>query len=478
MESANLPLIFPELFIVFTALGYLISGVFQGNKSTAVLCWSAIASFSIATIILFHASWDTSPVLGNTLIIDRFSSAMRLILLLGLIVSCALSTQYLHQERIARFEYPVLVMIAGVGMLFMVSANDFLALYMGLELQSLCLYILAAFHRNSTRSGEAAAKYFLLGILSSGILLFGISLIYGFAGSLDFIVIAEFLKDMKAVPPGFTVGMVFILAALAFKISAAPFHMWTPDVYQGAPTSVSAFFALVPKVAALALLVRLLFGPFAPAQEQWVQVLYFITVLSLFFGSFGGIAQKSIKRLMAYSSINHIGYMLIGLVVGTQASISAVVLYLLIYLVMTAGVFAVILCLRKDGIAIYNIRGLAGLSHSRPLLAYTMAVFMFAMSGVPPLAGFFGKMFIFNAAIAEGYYFLAVFGVLASVVSAYYYLRIVKVMFFDAPVDEPDDKIGFELHAVLFGALVFIVGFVFMPTHLIDFADAAASSLF
>jgi len=478
MVLTNISFVAPEIFLIITAIGFLLVGIIQGNKATNILCWSSIMSFAIAAILLLYASWETHYTLGGMIVSNEFSSVIKLIILLGLIVSTALSTQYIYEERIARHEYPVLLILAGVGMMFMISANNMLALYMGLELQSLSLYILTAFQRNAARSGEAATKYFILGALSSGLMLFGISLIYGFSGSLDYLLIAQSLESMSAIPPGFTIGMVFIIAAIAFKISAAPFHMWTPDVYQGAPTSVTAFFAIVPKIAALALLIRLAFGPFAAAHDQCSQVLYLLAIASLLFGAFGGIAQKNIKRLMAYSSINHMGYMLIGLVAGANVGIEAVILYLLIYLITTSGVFALILCMRKEGIAVDSIKNLSGLSQSHPAFAYAMAILLFSLSGLPPLAGFFGKLFIFNAAVAQGYYLLAVLGVLTSVVAAFYYLRIVKIMFFDKPIDTLDDGVGIERRLVLIGSLIFVVGFIFAPTYVITFAKAAAASLF
>ncbi len=478
MDTLNVMLIMPEIFLIITAIGFLMVGVFQGNKSTDVLCWSACLALTIAAIIIMRSNWDQQFAINNMLVIDEFASIAKLIIIVGLIASLALSVQYLYQERIARFEYPVLVMFAGVGMMFMVSSTNFLSLYMALELQSLSLYVLAAFHRNSLRSGEAAAKYFILGALSSGMLLFGISLIYGFTGSLDFVTIQDTLNNIQNIPPGFTVGMVFVLAALVFKISAAPFHMWTPDVYQGAPTSVTAFFAIAPKVAALALIIRLLFTPFEAATDQWIQILYFVSLASLLFGSFAAIAQTNIKRLLAYSSIGNMGYALIGLVAGTELGVASVLIFIFIYMVMTAGTFTIVMCMRRDDMAVEKISDLSGLSKTQPVLAYAMAALMFSMSGIPPLAGFFGKLFIFNAAVASGFYVLAVIGVLASVVAAFYYLKIIKVMFFDDVGDVFDSNMGLERKLVLTFSLVFILGFIFRPMYVLSFAEIAAHSLF
>lgn len=478
MSDLNIMVLLPEIFLILTAMGFLMVGVFQGNRTTDVLSWSACLSCVIAGCLILRSSWEPQSMLNNMLVIDAFASVMKIFILIGLIAVLAMSVEYLYKERIARFEYPVLIMLAGVGMLFMVSTNNFLSLYMALELQSLSLYVLAAFHRNSLKSGEAAAKYFILGALSSGMLLFGISLVYGFTGSLDFYLIRETLASQQQIPPGFTVGMVFILAAIAFKISAAPFHMWTPDVYQGAPTSVTALFAIVPKVAALGLLIRLTYIPFEPASEQWTQILYFMSLASLLVGSFSALVQDNIKRLIAYSSIGNMGYALIGILAASPEGVSSVMVFLIIYMMMSIGVFAIVLSMRRDGMAVEKIDDLAGLSKTRPVLAYIMAVLMFSMSGIPPMAGFFGKLFIFNAAIAAELYVLAVLGVLASVVAAFYYLRIIKVMFFDEPTESIDAELGLEKRIILLFSMIFILGFIIKPNFIVDMTSLAAQALF
>ena len=478
MGDLHIMLILPEIFLALTGMGFLMLGVFQGNRSTDVICWSACVSFVIAAVLLTKYDWDTQYILNGMLVTDQFSGVMKMLILFGLITSLALSVQYLYQERIARFEYPVLVVFAGIGMMLMVSSNNFLSLYMSLELQSLALYVLAAFHRNSLRSGEAATKYFILGALSSGMLLFGISLIYGFVGSVDFIIVQNTLSDLQMIPPGVVVGMVFIIVAMAFKISAVPFHMWTPDVYEGAPTCVTAFFAIVPKIAALGLLMRLLFGPFAPAADQWMQILYFMSIASLVVGSFAAIAQDNIKRLFAYSSIGNMGYAMIGIVAGTSQGVGAVIVFLFIYLAMTAGSFSIILYMRRNGLAVEKISDLSGFSKNNPVLAYSMAALMFSMSGIPPLAGFFGKLFIFQAAIESELYVLATLGILASVVAAYYYLRIIKVMFFDEAVDEFDENDDLGRRMVLLVSMLVVFGFIFFPNIILDSAMIAAESLF
>ncbi|MCB1720591.1 MAG: NADH-quinone oxidoreductase subunit NuoN [Rhodospirillales bacterium] len=478
MIDFNLIPVLPEIFLSLIGMGLLIVGASQGNVSTRVICWSATCGLVLSALILLSVGWETRSVLGGMFVMDKFAGFMKLMIIIGLVASLALSVRYLLQEGMERFEFPILVLFAGIGMMIMVSSNNFLALYMGLELQSLSLYVLAAFHRNSMRSSEAGIKYFLLGALSSGMLLFGISLVYGFTGSVDFEVVGTTLSDLDGMPIGVTFGLVFILAGLAFKVSAVPFHMWTPDVYEGAPTAVTALFAIVPKIAAMGLLMRLLFEPFMALSEQWVQIIYFLALMSMFLGAFAGIAQDNIKRLLAYSSIGNMGYALIGVVAGSAVGAGAVVLYLFIYMIMSAGVFAVVMCMRRRGMAVYKISDLAGLSRHAPGLAYAMAILMFSMSGIPPAAGFFGKLVVFNAAVAEGYYILATLGVLTSVVAAYYYLRVIKVMFFDEPADVFDGPIPFARRVVLFICILFVLGFVIKPSVFIASSFNAASVLF
>lgn len=478
MMDFNLTPMLPEIFLALIAMGLLLVGVNRGNESTAVISWFSVMGLSLAAIILLRLDWNEIIVLNGMFKFDYFAGFMKFMIMTGLVAALALSVRYLEQEDIARFEYPVLILFAGIGMMLMVSAHNLLALYMALELQSLSLYVLAAFRRNSLKSSEAGVKYFALGALSSGMLLFGISLIYGFTGSLDFGVIASTLAAQSHIPLGVTFGLVFILAGLAFKVSAVPFHMWTPDVYEGAPTSVTALFALVPKIAAIGLLMRLLYEPFGYVSEQWIQIVYFLAVASMVVGAFAAIAQENIKRLMAYSSIGNMGYALIGVVAMSAEGAGAVVLYLLIYLFMTAGVFAIIMCMRRNGIAVEKISDLGGYARNNPLMAYSMAILMFSMSGIPPMAGFFGKLVIFKAAVAEGFFVLAVIGVLSSVVAAYYYLRVVKVMFFDESADAFDKELPFARRAVLMIAIFFILGFILKPSVIVASTQSAASVLF
>jgi NADH-quinone oxidoreductase subunit N len=379
------------------------------------------------------------------------------------------------KEGLARFEYPVIVLFATLGMLMMVSANDLMSLYVGLELSALALYVAASFARDDLRSSEAGLKYFMLGALASGMLLYGASLTYGFAGTTRFAGIAEALEAGPA-PVGLVVGLCFIAAGLAFKVSAVPFHMWTPDVYEGAPTPVTAFFSIAPKVAAIALFLRVMTGPFAPAIAAWQQIIILISAASMLVGAFAAIGQTNIKRLMAYSSIGHVGYALIGLAAGDEAGIRGVLVYMAIYVVMNAGAFGCIVALRKGGVARERIEDLAGLSRTAPMLALAMAVFMFSMAGIPPLAGFFGKLYVFVAAVNAGLWPLAILGVLASVVSAFYYLRIVKVMYFDAAEAGPDAR-AVSLSVVVAATGVATALFAVLPAPLLGAAAAAARSL-
>jgi len=354
-----------------------------------------------------------------------------------------------------------------------------MSLYVGLELQSLSLYVVAAFRRDSVRSSEAGLKYFVLGALSSGMLLYGASMVYGFSGTTSFDGLASLFRAPGGDPSvGFVIGLVFLMAGLAFKISAVPFHMWTPDVYEGAPTPVTAFFAVAPKIAAIALFVRVLIGPFGELFAQWQQIVVLISILSMVLGALAAIWQANIKRLLAYSSIGHVGYALIGLAAGSAAGVRGIVLYMAIYLAMNVGTFCCVLCMRRHGRMVEGIDDLAGLSRTHPALALALAVFMFSMAGIPPLAGFFGKLYIFLAAIDAELYTLAIVGVLTSVIGAFYYLRIVKLMYFDEPAEPFERPIGREMGVLLAATGVFVVFFIVFAAPIIDGAQAAASILF
>ena len=473
--SSLVPML-PELFLAVAGMVLLIVGVLGGNEKTRFINQCTIGVFFIALLVMVGHAPDSEVILNGMYVQDSFTFFMKILVMSGIMMSLALSAQYLYQEHMVRFEYPLLVLFAGLGMLLMVSANDLLSLYVGLELQSLSLYVLAAIRRNHVKSAESGMKYFVLGAISSGMLLFGISLIYGFTGTTNFDLIGATLADEVSL--GAVIGFVFLLAALAFKISAVPFHMWTPDVYEGAPTSVTAFFAIVPKVAALALIIRLLFVPFEAFSEQWFQMIWLLSFASMMVGAFAALKQNNIKRLLAYSSIGNIGYALIGVAAGGEAGLSAVLVYMTLYMIMTAGTFGVILCMRLDGVGVESISDLAGLSRNSPWLAYPLAILMFSMSGIPPMAGFFGKFMVFQAAVDAELYVLAVLGVLSSVVAAYYYLRIIKTMFFDDRAEKFDTPIEFSRRVVI-GLSVFVVlTFIINPSPLVEVTQSAVRGFF
>jgi NADH-quinone oxidoreductase subunit N len=479
--SYDLAAIAPELFLLVAAMALLMWGVFRGQHATGeVLSLSVLAT--VATFGLVWLGPSHQAIAFDGLFVrDGFAAFMKGLILVGTAVSLVLSWRFIERENMARFEFPVLMLFATVGMMMMVSAHDLMALYVGLELQSLSLYVIAAFRRDSERSTEAGLKYFVLGALSSGMLLYGASMVYGFAGTTNFADLAEiFGKMMQAgdTPAlGTIVGIVFVTAGLAFKVSAVPFHMWTPDVYEGAPTPVTAFFATAPKAAAAGMFVRVLMGPFADLVGQWQQIIVVIAILSMALGAFAAINQTNIKRLMAYSSIGHLGYALVGLAAGSEAGVRGVAVYMAIYLVMNLGTFAVILCMRQNDRMVENIDDLRGLSRTHPGMAVAMAIFMFSMTGLPPLAGFFAKFYVFMAAIEAQLYTLAVIGVLTSVVAAFYYLRIVKVMYFDEPAEGFDRPFGRELSLVMGVTGVVVLFFFAFPTPVLDGAQAAATAL-
>ena len=475
----------PEIFLALAAMGLLLVGAFQPNTdATAVVANSRLAHrlgvVALLLTLLLVATIATKAkgeTFGGLFVVDGFALFFKIGILAAATLSLLVAQDYLEKERIARFEFPVLILLSTVGMMMMVSANNLMSLYVGLELQSLALYVVAAFHRTDARSTEAGLKYFVLGALASGMLLYGSSLVYGFTGTTGFVGIASVLAA-NAPHTGVIIGLVFILAGLAFKVSAVPFHMWTPDVYEGAPTPVAAFFAVAPKLAAIGLLMRVMMEPFGSLVAQWQQIIVFISLASMILGGFAAIGQTNIKRLMAYSSIGHVGYALIGVAVGTQDGIIGVLVYMIIYIVMNIGTFACILSMRRQGQAVSGIADLAGLSKTSPGVALALAIFMFSMSGIPPLAGFFGKLYIFRSAVQGGLYFLAIVGVITSVVAAFYYIRIIKLMYFDQ-ADEPLDRgMAREVAWVTAATALMIALFFIYPQPLLSRAAAAATSLF
>ncbi|MEC4589564.1 MULTISPECIES: NADH-quinone oxidoreductase subunit NuoN [Nitrospirillum] len=466
----------PEIFLAVAALALLMLGVFSGKNGTRLVSGLAVVAL-VATSVLLVRQEGYDVAFSGLFITDGFAVFSKLLVLLGTGLSIIIAQNFIAREDMDRFEYPVLMLLATVGMMMMVSANDLLTLYVGLELQSLSLYVIASFRRDYAKSTEAGLKYFVLGALSSGMLLYGISLIYGFAGTTNFITIAQVLQAGPA-SLGVIVGLVFVAAGLAFKISAVPFHMWTPDVYEGAPTPVTAFFAVAPKVAAICLFIRVLEGPFGSLLPQWRQVIEFCSVASMVVGSLAAIRQSNIKRLMAYSSIANIGYALVGVAAGTAEGVQAVLIYMAIYLVMTVGTFAIIIGMRQKGKAVEEIADLAGLSKTNPMLALALAVFMFSMAGVPPAAGFFGKLLVFMAAWKAGLYPLSIIMALTSGISLYYYLKICKVSWFDdvkEPLDRPTAGLSWVVTAT--ALVVFPVALV-IGTPVLNSAAAAAASLF
>ena len=473
--ALHLSVALPELTLATGAMVLLLVGVSTRKEQAELILWAAVLFLALAGVFVLRES-GTITLFGDSFIVDPFARALKLLTLTGSAVTLIMSIDYWRGEGRLKFEFPILVLLATTGMLMMISANDLIALYVGLELQSLALYVVAAFDRRSAKSSEAGIKYFVLGALSSGMLLYGASLIYGFTGSTLFTDIAAAVQPSGA-NLGLIFGLVFLMTGFAFKISAVPFHMWTPDVYEGAPTPVTAFFAAAPKLAAFALTVRTLLAAFPSVTHEWQQIVTFLAIASMALGSFAAIGQRNIKRLMAYSSIGHMGYALVGLAAGTAEGVQGVIVYLAIYLAMTLGTFACILAMRRHGRMVEDIDQLAGLSTTSPMMAFLLAMLLFSLAGIPPLAGFFAKFYVFLAAINAGLYALAVIGVLLSVVGAYYYLRIVKIMYFDAPVERFEPMPGL-LAAVLGASGLFILFYFVYPAPLVNVAEAAAKSLF
>lgn len=465
----------PEIALSLAAMVILLAGAFTRGSAAFLLC----SMLSLGGLLITAGLVLIAPQglgYGGLFVADAFSRFSQVLILAGAALAIILSLDFNRQEdELARFEFPVLILFATVGMMIMVAATNFMTLYLGLELQSLALYVIAAFARDTLRSSEAGLKYFVLGSLASGLLLYGISLTYGFSGSLDFRHVAQaMLSGTPSV--GLIIGMVFILSGLVFKMAAAPFHMWSPDVYEGSPSSVTALLGSAPKVAALALLLRVMAGPFGHLLPQWQLLVEIISIASLVLGALAPIMQTNLKRLIAYSSIGHIGYALMGLAAGTSSGISGTLIYLATYLFMTLGTFGVIVAMRRQGRSVETASDLAGLGRNDGGLALAMTIFMLSMAGVPPLSGFFGKLYVFLAAIQSGLWTLAVIGVITSVIGAYYYLRIIKIMYFDAPVSVFDRRSP-SLSFVVAVAGVVTLFFIVVAGPATAAAQAAASAL-
>jgi len=475
--SADLPAlatILPELILAVGALVLLMIGAYAGERSTPAVNVLAVLVLAAAAVAAAFGGGE-GTAFGGAFVVDTFARFMKVVAMIASAVAILLAWRFARAERFDRFEFPVLVLLATLGMLVMISANDLITLYLGLEMNSLASYVVAAIHRDNARSSEAGLKYFVLGALSSGMLLYGASLVYGFTGHTGFEPIAAALANGRSI--GLVVGLVFVLAGLAFKISAVPFHMWTPDVYEGAPTPVTAFFASAPKLAAMALIIRVVIDAFEPIAPDWQQIIAFIAIASMALGAFAAIGQSNIKRLMAYSSIGHMGFALVGLAAGTEQGVQGVIVYIVIYMVMTLGAFAAILAMRRGGTMVEDISSLAGLARTKPAMAFLLGTILFSLAGIPPLAGFFAKYYVFLAAVQSGLYLLAVIGVVTSVIGAYYYLRIVKVMYFDGPA-EGFESLPPELGTVLGVSGALMIAFVVLAGPLVDAAGAAAHSLF
>ncbi len=464
----------PELVLAIGALGLVLAGAIRGRISDWLVTEIAVGVLGLGILVLLGGR-GTAIVFGGAFVDDSFGRFMKILSYAGSLVALLMAQDFLVREKIDKFEFPVLILLATLGMSLLISANGLIALYLGLELMSLSLYVVAAFHRDNSRASEAGLKYFVLGALSSGMLLYGASLLYGFAGTVSFSGIAASVRGAPSL--GVIFGLVFLMAGLAFKISAVPFHMWVPDVYEGAPTPVTAFFASAPKIAAFAVTVRVVITAFPGIAVQWQQIIIFVSILSMALGSFAAIGQTNIKRLMAYSSIGHVGFALVGLAADSAAGVAGVLFYMAIYLVMLLGTFAAILSMRVNGRAVENISDLAGLARNDGAMAFFLAMLMFSLAGIPPLAGFFAKFYVFYAAVEAHLYWLAVIGFVTSVVAAFYYLQIVKIIYFDEPAPS-FDKAPAVLRAVLaLGGLAVLLLFAY-PGPFVSAAEAAAKSLF
>jgi len=462
----NLNLILPEIFISLSIMFLLILGVFIKDGSKLIFNISLLVLLITAIITINETfSINRMTLFNDSVVIDYMSSFMKIITLLGAFLVLIISSSYLKIFKIFKIEYPILILSSVLGMMVMISSNDLMVFYMGLELQSLALYVLATFNRDQLKSSEAGLKYFVLSALSSGLLLYGCSLVYGFSGSTNFDTIANQLNSNEYV---LTFGIVFILVGLAFKISAVPFHMWAPDVYEGSPTSVTLFFTMVPKIAALTVFIRFLYVPFLNLIDQWQMIIVFLSIASMLFGAIAAIGQTNIKRLIAYSSIGHIGYTLAGLATGSNEGIQSSIIYISIYIIMNLALFSCLLMLKRNNQYYEEIGDLSGLSKNHPLLSLSLLIILFSLAGIPPLAGFFAKFYIFKAVLEQSMYFLAIVGLLSTVVAAFYYLRIIKIIYFDAEKEKYDQDHNMWLKFSLAFSTILILFYFIFPSQLID----------
>ena len=462
----NFELIFPEIFISLSIMFLLIVGVFKKDSSRLIQNISLLVLL-ITAVITFNEtlSINETTLFNGSVIIDYLSSFMKIVTLIAAFLVLIVSSNYLKSLKIFKIEYPILILCSVLGMMIMISSNDLIVFYMGLELQSLALYVLATFNRDQIKSSEAGLKYFVLSALSSGLLLYGCSLIYGFTGSTNFDVIANQLNSNEY---AITFGIVFILVGLAFKISAVPFHMWAPDVYEGSPTSVTLFFTMVPKIAALTVFIRFLYIPFLNLIDQWQTILIFLSIASMVFGAVAAIGQKNLKRLVAYSSIGHVGYALAGLATGSNEGIQSSVIYITIYILMNLGLFSCLLMMKRKNVYYEQIEDLSGLSKNHPLLSLSLLIILFSLAGIPPLAGFFAKFYIFKSVLEQSMFFLAIVGLLSTVVAAFYYLRLIKIMYFDKEKEKFDTDHSLWLKFSLGVSTLLILAYFIFPSHLIE----------
>ena len=462
----NLNLVLPEIFISLSIMFLLVLGVFKNDSSKITFNISLLVLLITAIITLNETfSIDRITLFNDSVVIDYMSSLMKIITLLGAFLVLVISSAYLKTFKIYKIDYPILIFCSVLGMLVMISSIFLMVFYLGLELQSLALYVLATFNRDQLKSSEAGLKYFVLSALSSGLLLYGCSLIYGFSGSTNFNIISNQLNSNEYV---LTFGIVFILVGLAFKISAVPFHMWAPDVYEGSPTSVTLFFTMVPKIAALTIFIRFLYVPFLNLIDQWQMIIIFLSIASMLFGAIAAIGQTNIKRLIAYSSIGHIGYTLAGLATGSNEGIQSSIIYISIYVVMNLALFSCLLMLKRNNQYFEDIEDRSGLSKNHPLLSLALLIILFSLAGIPPLAGFFAKFYIFKAVIEQSMYFLAIVGLLSTVVAAFYYLRIIKIIYFDKEKEKYDEDHSLWLKfSLTFSTILILLYFIF-PSQLIE----------
>ena len=463
---ADFELVLPEIFLSLSVMFLLILGVFKKNSSKLIQNTSLIILLITAVITFNETLGVNETILFNgSVIIDYLSSFMKIITLLAAFFTLIISSSYLKIFKIFKIEYPILILSSVLGMMVMISSNDLIVFYMGLELQSLALYVLATFKRDNIKSSEAGLKYFVLSALSSGLLLYGCSLIYGFTGSTNFNVIADQFNSNEYV---LTLGIVFILVGLSFKISAVPFHMWAPDVYEGSPTSVTLFFTMVPKIAALTVFIRFLYVPFLNLIDQWQTIIIFLSIASMLFGAIAAIGQTNLKRLIAYSSIGHVGYILAGLSTGSNDGIQSSVIYITIYIFMNLGLFSCLLMMKRNNEYYENIEDLSGLSKNHPLLSLSLLIILFSLAGIPPLAGFFAKFYIFKSVLEQSMYFLAIVGLLSTVVAAFYYIRIIKIIYFDEEKEKYDTDHSLWLKFSLTTSTLLILIYFIFPSQLIE----------